>query len=247
MDSNFDIFVEHWHQIAIIWSQIALAFAGIILAYYLLIFTTRNSIAEKYKFISLNEIKYFWYTALSLTISFTFFLNAIMVKKHSTAHNFDLTVKTILSLGIGFLIGYVINTYLNVYYPFTLEKKLSALRFKKRISPESKKEMRLLNEDQEDIHLSEMMIAEENAFAYDYDVWIDDETGYKLIEKYEGNLHALICDKCRFRTLKEYKEEVESSLVSGEPDSIVKYYKCSYCGHLEEKVSEISKLQANAQ
>jgi len=34
-------------------------------------------------------------------------------------------------------------------------------------------------------------------------------------------------------------------MVSGEPETIVKHYKCSYCGHLEEKVSEISKLQVS--
>lgn len=245
MDAKFDVFIDHWHQIAIIWSQIALAFAGLIIGYYLLMLTTRSTPAEKYKFVSLNEVKYFWYTALSLTISFTFFLNGMLVQRLHTTQNFDLTIKTILSLGIGFLVGYVCNVYLNVYYPFKLDKKLSALRFKKRISPKTNKEMRLLNEDEEDVHLSDKMIAEENAFAYDYDVWIDEESGYKLIEKYEGNLHALICDKCRFRTLKEFKEEVETQPTSDDPGSIRKHYKCSYCGHLEEKVSKVAPLSTN--
>lgn len=245
MDTSFEVFIDHWHQIALIWSQITLAIAGIIFGYYLLLMTTRSTLAEKYKFLSTHEIKYLWYTALSLTISFSFFLNSLMVKQHETSDNFALSIKIILSGVIGFLIGYVLNKYLTVFYPFTLEKKLSKLRFRKRISPTTKKELRLLNEDEEDVHLSEEMIAHEDAFAFDYDVWIDDETGYKLIEKYEGNLHALICDKCRFRTLKEYKEEVTVPPTSSEPGTIVKHYKCSYCAHLEQKTSEVAPLSTN--
>ncbi|MDP4678898.1 MAG: hypothetical protein NWS46_00860 [Cyclobacteriaceae bacterium] len=245
MNAQFDIFIDHWHQIAIIWSQIALAIAGIVYGYYLLILTTKSTIGEKYKFISLNQVKYYWYTTLCLTLSFTFFLNAIIVQKHHTAHNFDLIVKTITSLLIGFLIGYVINKYLTVYYPFALDKKLSKLRFQTRISPKSKKAMRLLNEDEEDVQLSDEMITDENVFAYDYDVWIDDETGYKLIEKYEGNLHALICDKCRFRTLKEYKEEVEEAPTAHETGKIIKHYKCSYCGYTKDKLTKVAALASN--
>ena len=36
--------------------------------------------------------------------------------------------------------------------------------------------MRLLREDEEDIHLNEGMQAEENVFSIDYDVWIDEKT-----------------------------------------------------------------------
>ncbi|MFT7033715.1 MAG: hypothetical protein ACJA2S_002223 [Cyclobacteriaceae bacterium] len=242
METKFELFIDHWHQIALIWSQVTLGVAALIFGYYLLLLTTSRTLPQKYKFLSTHEIKYFWYTALSLTISFSFFLNSIMVREHETSDNFSLIIKIALAGAIGFLVGYVLNTYLKVYYPFILEKKLSNLRFKKRISPNTKKEMRLLNEDEENIHLSDEMIAHENTFAYDYDVWIDEETGYKIIEKYEGNLHTLICDKCRFRTLKEYKEEVKSEPTQNEKGTVVKYYQCSYCDHKEEKTSRVSPL-----
>jgi len=242
METKFEIFIDHWHQIALIWSQIALGVAALIFGYYLLLLTTSRTSAEKYKFLSTHEIRYFWYTALSLSISLFFFLNSIMVREHETSDNFALIIKITLAGVIAFLIGYVFNTYLKVYYPFILEKKLNNLRFKKRISPETKKEMRLLNEDEEDVHLSDEMIAHEHAYKYDYDVWIDDETGYKIIEKYEGNLLALICDKCRFRTLEEYKEEVTIEPTQTEKGEVVKYYQCSYCDHKEEKTSSVASL-----
>jgi hypothetical protein len=245
METQVEIFIDHWHQIALIWSQVALAIAGLIMGYYLLLMTTKSTIAEKYKFVSLNEIKYFWYTALALTISFALFLNSLIVREHETSDNFALTIKVVICGAIAFLIGFMFNKYLNVYYPFKLEKKLSKLRFQKRISPKNNKAMRLLNEDEEDVHLTEEMITHENALAYDYDVWIDDETGYKIIEKYEGNLHALICDKCRFRTLKEYKEEVQVIPTLDKEGSIIKSYKCSYCGNLEEKSSHVAPLSTN--
>jgi hypothetical protein len=122
METQVEIFIDHWHQIALIWSQVALAIAGLIMGYYLLLMTTKSTIAEKYKFVSLNEIKYFWYTALALTISFALFLNSLIVREHETSDNFALTIKVVICGAIAFLIGFMFNKYLNVYYPFKLEK-----------------------------------------------------------------------------------------------------------------------------
>ena len=44
--------------------------------------------------------------------------------------------------------------------------------------------MKLLSEDEEDVYLDEGMQAEENVFSVDYDVWIDEESGYTKIEKH---------------------------------------------------------------
>ena len=38
--------------------------------------------------------------------------------------------------------------------------------------------MKLLSEEEEDAYLDEGQQAEENVFSVDYDVWIDEETGY---------------------------------------------------------------------
>ena len=68
--------------------------------------------------------------------------------------------------------------------------------------------MKLLSEEEEDVYLDEGMQAEENAYSVDYDVWIDEKTKFTKIEKYNGRLHALKCDKCNYQTLKVSKEEI---------------------------------------
>ena len=65
--------------------------------------------------------------------------------------------------------------------------------------------MKLLSEEEEDVHLDEGMQAEENIFSVDYDVWIDEETGFTQIDKYAGHLHALECPECSYQTLKSGK------------------------------------------
>ena len=56
-------------------------------------------------------------------------------------------------MGMGFLMGYTIRTYLKVYYPFSMERKLHNIRFKPRHSPDGN-EMVLLDEESEDVHLT---------------------------------------------------------------------------------------------
>ena len=60
--------------------------------------------------------------------------------------------------------------------------------------------MKLLNELEEDTYLTTEMIEHENNFTFDYDVWLDEDTGYKFIEKFDVHLHVLICPECNFRT-----------------------------------------------
>ncbi|UXP33966.1 hypothetical protein N6H18_08410 [Reichenbachiella agarivorans] len=244
MNKPFETFVDYWHQIAMVWSQIALACAGLLFFYYLLLLTTRKSPTDKYEFIITHEIKYFWYTALALCISITFFINSLMISTHSTTSDFVLIAKTFVSLIIGFAIGYTINQYLTVFYPSKMEKKLHDIRFQKRLSPTGN-EMRLLTEHEEDLHLTEEMIHHEHISAYEYDVWIDDESGYKKIEKYKGNIHLLICENCNFRTLKEINESIIAEPTDTQSGKLRKHYECSYCGHYQEKEKNIAPLSSN--
>jgi hypothetical protein len=240
LNKEFEIFIDDWHQIVVICYQMTLALSFLIITKYALVFTAKRNSAEKYRFMNENEIKYFWYTGLSLSISFGLFLNSLIVRTHLTYSVF--VFKMAISLGIVFAIAYAISTYLNEYYPFRLEKRLSRLRFKKRISPKTGKEMRLLNEEEGDVHLPKEMVKHEHFSAYDCDVWIDDETGFKLIEQYAVDSHALLCTKCKFRTLKKYREELIKEPTYCDSGSVKKFYKCSYCDHLDENNATVAPL-----
>jgi len=104
--------------------------------------------------------------------------------------------------------------------------------------------MKLLSEEEEDVYLDEGMQAEENVFSVDYDVWIDEESGYTKIEKYAGHLHALQCPECNYQTLKVVKEEILESPTETEEGELMKFYKCDYCGFKERKAFRVAKLKS---
>lgn len=242
MNTDFQTFVDYWHLISKIWAQLALAAALITFAIYKLRLLLRKGMAKKHEYMSKSEIKYYWLTALGLTLSFTFFLSSLIVQIGMTISPFSLAMKTFVTILVGFVIGYVINVYLHVYYPFKLEKKLHKLRFADRLSPVTGKKMRLLTEKEEDVHLTKDMIEHEIISAFEYDVWVDEDSDYRLIETYRGNLQLVICDKCNYRTAHELKEELVEEPTESSEGILKKSYRCSYCSHEQEKVSKIAPL-----
>ena len=103
--------------------------------------------------------------------------------------------------------------------------------------------MKLLSEEEEDVYLDEGMQAEENVFSIDYDVWIDEETGYTKIEKYSGHLVAMQCPECSYQTLKVVKEEIIESPTETEEGELMKFFKCDYCGYKERRAFRVAKLK----
>ena len=82
------------------------------------------------------------------------------------------------TVAMGMIVALIVQNLLKFYYPFFIEKRLKILRYRPRMSPKTGKAMKLLSEDEEDVYLDEGMIAEENVFSVDYDVWKDEETGF---------------------------------------------------------------------
>ena len=153
-------------------------------------------------------------------------------------------VRLFMGIAGGTLIGYVAHLVLEYYYPTRLDKKLKKWRFMPRTNPSTGNKMRLLSEEEEDVHLQEGMIAEENVFSIDYDVWIDEKTGDVLIEKYEGRLQALKCNSCGFYTMRITKEEVTKVPTETEAGELVKNYQCSYCKSVRATAFNISTKES---
>ena len=153
-------------------------------------------------------------------------------------------IRLFISICIGTLHIYVAQLVLKYYYPAKQHKKLEILRYKPRFNPKNGHEMKLLGEDEEDAYLDEGMQAEENVFSVDYDVWIDPETGDTLIEKYEGRLHVMKCDRCGFHTLKLDKEEILKEANASEDGEILKEWKCTYCKRIKRKNVTLSKKRS---
>lgn len=230
----------NWSEMMQIGAAVFGVLSVLIVLYYFLKLTTVSRYTKRYEFMSSFEIIHFKIASVLLAIAVAMLFNSFIAGLFQTTFTF--VAGLFLSGIVGVVVGYAIFAYFDVYYPFVLENRLMKVRFRSRVNPKNGNSMRLLNEHEEDVHLTGDMIKQEKAFAYDYDVWIDDETGFKIIEKYDGHLHALICNECNFRTLKDYKEEIVQSPTTSEKGLLLKHFKCSNCGHREGREVAIAPL-----
>jgi hypothetical protein len=190
-----------------------------------------NDAKAKYDYINRSEITVLWIASIILIIGSCFYANSNVTELSLVWF----LVRGFVTFSMGMIAGLIIQNLLKFYYPFYIEKRLKALRYKPRISPKTGKEMKLLSEEEEDAYLDEGMQAEEHVFSIDYDVWKDEETGYVKIEKYSGHLHALQCPECNYQTFKVVREEIIKIATPLEEGELSKHYLCGYCGYKAKK------------
>jgi hypothetical protein len=153
-------------------------------------------------------------------------------------------VRLFISIAGGTLVAYVAFLILEYYYPTILNRKLKKWRYMPRIGKSGVK-LRLLGEEEEDVHWEEGMLAEESAFSLDYDVWIDEKSGDIQIEKYPGHLQALKCNSCGFYTMKVVKEEITKAPTKDAPGELIKHFQCYYCKSVRATAFNISTKEAD--
>ena len=231
-------FIETWNE----WGKYAailfIAFAVLrLVIHFVKLITTKDS-KTKYDYISENEITVLWTSTILFLIGASILANVFV----GDIGIFWFIIRGFVTFVIAFIIGVVANNMLKFYYPFSLEKRLKKLRFKPRMSPKTGKPMKLMSEAEEDVYLDEGMQAEENVFSIDYDVWLDEETGFTKIEKYSGHLHATECPECGYQTYKVIKEDVISKPTSDEDGELIKYYECEFCDHRSQSTHRIGQL-----
>ncbi|HMP98486.1 MAG TPA: hypothetical protein PKC24_01815 [Cyclobacteriaceae bacterium] len=240
MELNIDPFLQAWNHAMVIGS-IALVFVAIIM--YLLHHVKVSLIKSykaKYDYLSEFEIKN--YKRVFLVIGGSFFMLANLYGMSDIDEmGVWFFVRLFIGVAVATLVYYVSALILDYYYPKVLDKKLKRLRYTPRINPETGGRMRLLSEDEEDVHLDEGMKAEENVFSVDYDVWIDEKTGKTIIEKYPGRLQALQCGSCGFYTMKIVREEIIKNASATEDGELIKHYQCSYCKSVRATAFNIAR------
>jgi hypothetical protein len=197
---------------------------------------------EKFDFINLKEIWWYKRVYFFFGLSAACAVNLYGMDKFATM-GLWFFVRVFFSIATATLISYVAALILEFYYPTKLNFKLRKLRYSPRINPKNGHRMRLLSEDEEDVHLNEGMQAEENIFSIDYDVWIDESTADVRVEKYDGHLVALQCNNCGFYTMKVLREEVTERNEDGSPKELLKHYQCSYCKNVRATAFRVSKKE----
>ncbi len=240
MSESLRNFVDLWHVSMFYGSLVVLLVAVVVLIIYYVQYANQKDLKGKYDFASLIEIKRQRMAHILIAIAIGMYLNTLrpdLLEKGFVLFFIRLSIAIVAAT----IYGYVASLLLKFYYPTKLSKKLNKLRYTPRVNEATGNQMRLLSEEEEDAYLDEGQQAEEEAFALDYDVWIDSETGDTKIEKYMGYLTALECDRCGFHTLKLEKEEVEKEATELEEGELVTTYKCSYCNRIKRQSKTISK------
>lgn len=208
----------------------------LVLSYYMNLLVRKDK-KSRYDYINKNEIKCLWFSFLLFAIGASLLFNTLF----SPTTLLWFAVRLFLSSMMTIIISIFVQNMLKFYFPFFIEKRLKKLRYSPRISADGNI-MKLLSEEEEDVYLDEGMQAEENAYSVDYDVWIDEKTGFTKIEKYNGRLHALKCEKCNYQTLKVSTEKVIRPATSVEEGELIKFLVCRYCGQKSKKSHKIAKL-----
>jgi hypothetical protein len=219
-----------WNNAALQIAYFCWAAAALLVIGYIVRLATVGEAKDKYDFINRHEIKVLWIAAIILTVGGCFFANA-NVQELTLVW---VIVRVFTTVSMGLIVALILQNLLKFYYPFFIERRLRALRYKARVSP-SGKLMKLLSEEEEDAYLDEGMQAEENVFSVDYDVWKDETSGFIKIEKYSGHLHALECPECNYQTFKVVKEEIIKAPTTMEEGELLKHFQCGYCGYKAKK------------
>lgn len=238
MKNTIPEWLEYFPQIW--WVCVGLAVL-IALIYFILLMTSGRR-TKKHAFASANEIPYLSKSSYMISAGVSFIAFYSIITWIGRAEVYHIFGAGFFSFIIAFAVGYAFWAVFKYYYPFVLEKRLNNIRFRSMRSKSGNK-MRLLNEEEEDEYMTEAMIEEEDANIADYDIWLDEKTNEKIIEKYDMHFHALVCDNCNFRTLRDVKEEVIKEPTATEEGLMIKEYKCTYCGH--KKVKELKVASWN--
>ncbi|MBX2946457.1 MAG: hypothetical protein KF725_11550 [Cyclobacteriaceae bacterium] len=237
-------FLDSWSYYMYLGAIAFIVLGLLILGYHEFRILIIKDLKEKYDYVNLNEIKFFWYAIIAFIVAGFMFFNTLAT---DMIHKSGMTwfyVRLFITTSFAIIFYFIFFSAVRIYYPRFVEKRLRKLRNKPRKSPEGNL-MRKLTEQEEDAHLEESMIEEELFHSIDYDVWIDEKTGYKKIEKYFAYQHSEECPECGYYTLRIDREELEKAPTMEETGLFIKHFQCSYCNHREGREQILAKLSTN--
>lgn len=237
---------QSWDELIVLGAYASFGFAVLILLYHEFRLLIIKDLKEKYDYINLHEIRYFWFAVIALIIGAALYSNAIVAKVFDVKGTTGIVIRVFYTLGFSAIAYYSLSSLVRILYPRVVERRLNKVRNKPRISPTGNV-MRKLSEEEEDVHLDQDQIDQESSeiHSVDYDVWIDEKTGHKKIEKYMSYQHAEECSECGFTTMKIINEEIEVKPTANETGLLLKHYLCNYCRHREAREVVIAKLSTN--
>lgn len=244
MESNSD-FILSWDRYMVLGGYICFGLAVLILLYHEFRILLIKDYKEKYDYVNLNEIRFFWYAVIALITGGAFYANSIGTKMIFSDVTIWFYVRIFMTASFAVIAYFIFYSLVRIYYPRYVEKRLNKLRHTPRISPAGNI-MRKLKEREEEAHLEPELFREQSeVHSVDYDVWLDEQTGFTKVEKYNAYQHAIECPECGYVTFQLKKEEIQEQPTDDTPGVLVKHYRCSYCHHREMRESVLAKLSEN--
>jgi Ca2+/Na+ antiporter len=234
-------FLEIWNNVMIIGAVALFVAAVMVLIFHKIRVASTKDLKKKYDYLSQHSIKMQMRSVWFFSGAVLFALNTVY-QPTMEIHYVWFFVRLFITFCVATLIVYISYLMYKYSYPAKLDKRLKELRYTPRISSKGHK-MRLLSEEEEDVHLDEGMQAEEDVFSVDYDVWVDEETGEIKIEKYAGRLEANKCNTCGFYTMKLKQEEIIEPATNNSEGEMIQHWACSYCGAKRTKPVKIARLE----
>jgi len=201
---------------------------------------------DRYDYVNTHEIRYFWFAVIALIGSMTLFLNDFVGPVLPVPEDILPIVRLFFMAGFAVIMYLILSSLVRLLYPRVVERRLNRIRNKPRKSPAGNV-MRKLREEEESVHLEQHQIDEQASAIHtiEYDVWVDEKTGYKQVEKYLGYQHAEKCDECGFYTMKIASEEIARKPSDSVDGLLIKHFRCSYCHHREAREVKIAKYSTN--
>ena len=234
-------FLDSWSNYMYLGMVAFIILGFLILGYHELRILMIKDLKEKYDYVNLHEFKYFWYAVIAFIVAAFMFFNTIAT---DMIHKSGMTwfyVRLFITTSFAIIFYFIFFSAVRIYYPRFVEKRLRKLRNKPRVSSAGNP-MRKLSEQEEDAHLETSMMFH----SVDYDVWVDDASGEKKIEKYFAYQHSEECPECGYFTFRIDREELEKAPTQNETGLFIKHFKCSYCSHREGREQILARLSSNA-
>jgi len=241
MDSSAN-FLGLWDQSMILLAMSAIVIGVLTLLYYEVKVLQIKDLKEKYDFVNQHQIQFFWYAVTSFIVSIVLYANSISTEKIVLDGMRWFYIRIFITSSLGVIAYITCNSLITIYYPRQLQRRLAKLRNLPRHSPEGNL-MRKLAEAEEAHHLEMNQLTGNHSI--DYDVWVDDNTGFKKVEKYPAYQHVEECGECGYYTLKIDEEEIERAPTTEEKGVLLNHYECTYCGHREQREVLVVSLSAN--
>ncbi|MBN8575775.1 MAG: hypothetical protein KF775_04385 [Cyclobacteriaceae bacterium] len=246
METSARQFIETWDHYLILGAYACFGVAVLILIFHEIKLITIKEHKDRYDYVNLHEIKFFWYAILSVIIGLALFATAEVTPVLPVDDSLKLYVSFFFLAGSFVIVYLLLSSLIKIQYPKLLEGRLKRIRASARKSSAGNT-MRKLSEEEGSVHLDAEQLAQHRSdiHSVEYDVWLDEKTGEKKVEKYLAYQHAEKCSECGFYTMKIDSEEIEKQPTQTEDGLLLEHYRCSYCKHREAKEVVIAALSSN--